>query len=468
MRAMQSFLELSDLRSPGRRLHAKLLAWAGRGGTGCLAGSANFTTAALDGRNVEACLLIDDTGQAAGALFDGQLSKRPIDPKDFVVGEEDEPHSAAPGSEGLGLVSAALDERGGLAVHYVCRIGERPSSLSVAIRSPGERRDSFSRLLPIMEEGSVSVAVPSEIISGSHGSILATLHAETVIGRRSSDPIWVIQEHHLTVEKDGRGPAAAQRRIEKTGEGLPEHLEALGEQQGVRSVIEFLQNTNIRYFDGEGRLGSSRRFRIRMSDPYRPDIAPAWLVHDDSARMDLEAAIYDFVDRHERQRLLKHARTGNINGLHNFLDIFKALIRLLYVYYRRDIVKTNQLNGRVIRYIQIATGDPDGEIAGFLPTIAEKLGDGADDLIEAGRELNLPGLLSAALLIAQKIRLSISPAPPALVECLPRDSRGLRETLDYTGLGPVTNEQVLEALQSYCMFEEIELLGYQLLLSSGS
>jgi hypothetical protein len=53
MRGMRRFVELLDLRSTKRRLHAKLLAWEGRSGTGCLTGSANFTTAALDGRNVE-------------------------------------------------------------------------------------------------------------------------------------------------------------------------------------------------------------------------------------------------------------------------------------------------------------------------------------------------------------------------------------------------------------------------------
>ena len=90
MRGMRHFLDLSELRSTRRRLHAKLLAWEGPGGAGCLVGSANFTTAALDGRNVESCLLVDGPGGAVGALFDGQLSKRPIEPEDFVGSGEEE------------------------------------------------------------------------------------------------------------------------------------------------------------------------------------------------------------------------------------------------------------------------------------------------------------------------------------------------------------------------------------------
>jgi hypothetical protein len=123
MRKMRGFLGLSDLRSTRRRLHAKLLAWEGRGGAGCLAGSANFTTAALDGRNVETCLLIGDTGRAVGALFDKQLSTRPIEPEDFEAGEVGEPHAAPPDSEEFTLVSATLDERGELVRFFVGRDG---------------------------------------------------------------------------------------------------------------------------------------------------------------------------------------------------------------------------------------------------------------------------------------------------------------------------------------------------------
>src|SRR5207248_632867 len=47
-------VSLSELDNSKRRLHAKLLAWEADGNTGCLVGSANFTPAAFDARNVEA------------------------------------------------------------------------------------------------------------------------------------------------------------------------------------------------------------------------------------------------------------------------------------------------------------------------------------------------------------------------------------------------------------------------------
>src|SRR5439155_10547538 len=66
-------VNLSELDNSKRRLHAKLLAWETNGNTGCLVGSANFTTAAFDARNVETCLLLADTQEGVEALFDKEL-----------------------------------------------------------------------------------------------------------------------------------------------------------------------------------------------------------------------------------------------------------------------------------------------------------------------------------------------------------------------------------------------------------
>ncbi len=52
---------LFELTNVSRFLHAKLVAWESNGGCGCIVGSANFTTAAWDGRNLEACLCLRDS-----------------------------------------------------------------------------------------------------------------------------------------------------------------------------------------------------------------------------------------------------------------------------------------------------------------------------------------------------------------------------------------------------------------------
>ncbi|MCR4413306.1 MAG: hypothetical protein NUV77_12880, partial [Thermoguttaceae bacterium] len=66
-------VRLYDVTIRTRALHAKVLGWQTSKGWGWLAGSANFTSAALDGRNFEACLIGSSNGSAVELLFDGQL-----------------------------------------------------------------------------------------------------------------------------------------------------------------------------------------------------------------------------------------------------------------------------------------------------------------------------------------------------------------------------------------------------------
>ncbi len=102
----RSGFSLSELDNSKRRLHAKLLAWKADGGTGCLVGSANFTTAAFDARNVEACLLLADAQGGVEALFDKELKKRPLRFEDFEPGSDEEPDAGDRASVGLRLISA--------------------------------------------------------------------------------------------------------------------------------------------------------------------------------------------------------------------------------------------------------------------------------------------------------------------------------------------------------------------------
>lgn len=82
---------LSEIRNSSRRVHAKLLAWKGKQESGCVVGSANFTSAAMNGKNIEAVLLIRDSWEMVEKLFDTQLKKRPLKLDDFEPGEESPP-----------------------------------------------------------------------------------------------------------------------------------------------------------------------------------------------------------------------------------------------------------------------------------------------------------------------------------------------------------------------------------------
>src|SRR5205807_4621021 len=96
-------------------------------------------------------------------------------------------------------------------------------------------------------------------------------------------------------------------------------------------------------------------FKLRIRDPFHADFAPDWLLNANGVTSNLSEAIYDFVDRHEKQRLRRHAKRGNINGMENFLDIFTALIRLLYVFHVRGFVHRLKLIGRLCDYVESAT-----------------------------------------------------------------------------------------------------------------
>lgn len=53
--------------------------------------------------------------------------------------------------------------------------------------------------------------------------------------------------------------------------------------------------------------------------------------------IELREAIWEFVQRHVLTRLLRHASRGNLNGLQNFLDVYRTLCSLLLTWHGRVI-----------------------------------------------------------------------------------------------------------------------------------
>jgi hypothetical protein len=71
-------------------------------------------------------------------------------------------------------------------------------------------------------------------------------------------------------------------------------------------------------------------------DPFKPDTPPNWLnMPLGGSEEDLRQAIREFVERHQYEKLYKHVRRGNLNGLPNFLDIFRTLNGLMLTYHTR-------------------------------------------------------------------------------------------------------------------------------------
>lgn len=453
---MRNKIQLSELRNASRRLHAKLLAWRSSAGAGCLAGSANFTTAALDARNVEACVLIAKADSELDALFDRNFEKRIIDLGNFDRGTEREPESGNDGPIELRLNAAVLGAECNLRVAYQHKLSSTPSALRIAIRAPGEPHPRVLLSVPTGAQTAV-VEVPEDALADAHGTLLASLVAESSGDRRESVPIWVIQEARLTYEPSGSASSSSGSKIEETGEGLPEIIEELGRREGIAAVVEYLRHLNIRFVDGgEGRL-RPRPFLLRPRDPFRPDVAPGWLLQSGAGEKSLADAIYEFVDRHEDQRLRKHGKRGNINGIENFLDILVALVRLLYIYYLRGVVPRGHLVGRLCKYMRIATAgidDSEDYSEGYLYTVYENLGRDSAYVKDIDREVRFLPNLWGVLLLAQKVRRDgdeQSPRRKRLGEYLPTFVAMLTATRRDLSLHTPTNEMVSEALHRYNM-----------------
>ncbi|MEO8275815.1 MAG: hypothetical protein ABI639_06315 [Thermoanaerobaculia bacterium] len=413
-------LSLSELTHSSRRLHAKLLAWETANGSGCLVGSANFTSAAFDARNVEACLLISDAEKEVAALFDNSFKKRAIRFSAFERGEDDAPEALEEDEADFRVVSAVLAGDGVLRAVCRSRLNPRPSRLFLTLRASGESNARYRAPVPIAG-GAVSLKLPESTLRDIPGMMMAGLEAEFSSGRLESQVVWVVQEDQLTHEVSGGSSPSARSRVEECGEGLRELLEELGRQGGVDAVIEYLRQHSIRFHDGSSRIGIGRRFRPRIHDPLRSDTNFLWL-KDISGAKTVSEAIIEWVTRHERQRLRRHATRGNINGLENFIDVFTAMIGLLWDYHRRGVIPAPWLIGRICDYLRIATGGIEHDTdfcEGYLASVSANVRS-ASIVGEAMGEVNFVGHLFAALIVAQVTRFKVQEAQVVLSQTAPK------------------------------------------------
>ena len=446
-------ISLAELRNSSRRLHAKVIAWQSGEGTACLAGSANFTSAALDGRNVETCLLIEDAASDIEKLFDRGLDKRPIKFDDFVPGTETEPEPDAEIGIGPRLNAAVLGANGVLRVAYQHGLSPSPITLRVGIRAPGENHPRVLLNVPISARSAV-VDLPEAALADSPSVLLASLIAETAAKRLDSVAIWVVQEARLTYEPVTGKSSTGGQQIEETGEGLAEYIEELGKTEGIAAVIEYLKRLSIRYNDGGSGQFRGRPFVLRVRDPFRPDIPPDWLLKPSPDGLSLADAIYEFADRHEHKRLRRHASRGNINGIENFLDILVAVVRLLYVYHMRGVVPRGHILGRLYKYLRIATvgiADSADHSDGYLISVSENLGRDSSLLCQIARDTQFLSHLWAILLLALEMRQSVDKQATSkrLSKYLPSYVAMLQEVRRSLSLHSPTEESISKILSDY-------------------
>ena len=454
-------VRLAEIQDLPRRVHAKLFAWRGKAGSGCLVGSANFTSAAFQGRNVEAGLLIRDARSLVEKLFDGDLSKQPVSLDDFEPGDKKPPEDEEWTPPPMSISSAVLDEFGRLTVMFQNRLSEPIETLRLTLRTPGERNPRVSIPVPTASQGIVQVVPPENKLADAHGTLLASLVAEVAGERVESALVWIVQEGRLTYEA-GEGSSSSKGRIEETGEGLPEYLDEIGNRQGVGAIAEALAHLNIRFHDGSGGVWGRRKFRVRITDPFESDRTPDWLIQAKAESADLQVAIQDFVERHDRQKLRKHASRGNINGMDNFLDILTSLVRLQYIWLKRSdeaakrvFVKRLFFVKWLCDWIELATSGRDSEedsFYGYLYSLWDSLNGDLMTLDKACEDHHYCAEIRAILLIAQKVRyvpgeIPKNDKPPlSQKDVLKAQASTITECFAECGLDEPTHEEMLAAL----------------------
>jgi len=467
---------LYDVTTRSRPLHAKLLAWQTNKGWGWLAGSANFTCAAMDGRNVEACLIGMSKGSAVASLFDSQLGRRVIAATDFHNGAEKPECEKKTEADDLKVTSAVLDESRQMEVSFEHSLPATPDDLALAIRNVREASPLKTWFLPNVRSGEKRVSIPDTIWPQLGGAVSASLVAHLAGKRLESAPTWVVQPHRLTYIPSEGGGNSRKSRIEETGEGLIEFLDELAKTEGLRAVIEYLKLT-IGFFDGAHGLHVPSPFAVKGHDPYRPDVDPEWLKSIE-ARATLAEAVIDFVQRHQKQRLEKHAARGNINGLDNFLDIFVTITRLAYLHYRRGVLKEPMLIALLLRSVEIATLGYETTVRvdyktkqeasrGYLDVLAANLKADKALLQARCKSRNLAGHIRAALLIAQMVRFNPSEqyGPTSPKGCHPTQCLQFKKALEKAGLEWPSSDQTVTALRAINLLQEDDVRKWQEVLA---
>jgi len=459
-------VRLFDVEGAGsRRLHAKLLVVVADGKTICLAGSANFTSAAFEGRNIETCLAWETDGNPFKNLFDGDVKRALISPEEFESGDELPPEEETTPAAPLHIKSAILDASGKLSVAFVTSANLKAQSLSIALQNFGEHVPAVCSELKTCTNGFAEVQLKPEYAVGFGAAVACFLIADTGAGKVTSPISWLIQEHKLTHEpSEHQNGSSREVEVKETGRGLVEHLDEIGTKEGQAQVIQYLSNLSIRFDDSPGGKRGNRSLKIQIRDPFRPDSVPDWLKQFDEQLLGIEGAVYEFADRHERKVLRRHARHANINGLPNFLDVLAAMIKLLFVFHRRGIVKKHQVIGRLVRYIEIFTDGfetQDDESPGYIAGMHEALSGNLNQLRKIFDEQNVTGHLRALLLVAQTLRCDpteIGCKRPA--QCLRLKAEKIRDCLAQCKLGDPTAKQVEKSLLAYEMLTEEEVQAW--------
>jgi len=447
----------------GRILHAKLLIAEIGDSVLCLSGSANFTTAAMDGKNIEACFGMEIEPTRINKLFDDDIKRQRIKINDFEPGADLPPNEDKVKDDDIKLHSAVLTQKNLLIVEYEINTKKTFESIFLEIKRFREKKPIRSFKIAPKGSGKNIIKIDKNTLKEFKGAILCYLGAFLDGKAEKSVPVWLVHESKLTREPSGeKKEKEVQRRIAETGEGLTEYIEYILMNEGAGAVIEYLEKVNIKFYDGVKVMKGLNppQFIQIPRDPTRSDEIPEWIRNiSEDEKKTLEESYLDFTNRHIQKILQRHARRGNINGLDNFMDVYIAICKMMYKGFKRNIIKPLFAMDIICKCIYSLTDGYEfsGEdLEGYFLSLIDAHKGNLSIVKDAFLETNVVGHLEVSLRMAQEMRWSVErKREGSLDKVLRNESKKVDLVYKEIGMN-ITKDQIEKALNAYDFFTEKE------------
>ncbi|MBW1754060.1 MAG: hypothetical protein JRJ46_13395 [Deltaproteobacteria bacterium] len=441
-----------------RRLHAKLVAVDFEDECMVLSGSCNFTSAAFDGRNVEAALSILSSNGFIDNFFPEDVKAMRINPEDFIPVCRDEPNPPVDEENVLSIWEATLNESGLLKFKYDIQITGDLQELTLVLKVPGEKEPRRSAKIPKNQKSYRDIQLTKgELSELPHAALFCRLEG-IVDGKIIQSPAaWIIHEHRLTRQVGGsKGRKGREKVIRETGQGLTAYLDALGKREGKIAVIEFLQHLNIRF---QGGLRPGSETTPRPPSPRDPTISqkpPKW---SQQYSEEFEVAVFDFVQRHHKSILQRHARGGNLNGLENFMDVFSTCNKLIFLHCERKSLKPlHVMDWFFIGLYRLTLGGnllvQSKEIDGFIGNVLKALSGNLQRVQKAIESFAVPEHAAFALIAAQRLHMINVREDNDITKSLPSYAQYTKDFFDKINLYP--NQKQYNVVLQYYGIDNIE------------
>jgi hypothetical protein len=367
-----------------------------------MTGSANATLPAVNGRNTEAVLWFA-TEEPIEHILTNDLTIEPIDPLKFERGAGDEPANPdGTHAADLHIASAILNTAGALELSFEASPGVR--DVALRIRNVEEPSHFLSLRVRQPSTGSATFQLEDAQIAQIRGAAICELKGVREDREIQSNRIALVQLNQLLKERTASsGSRNPLQRIAETGEGLVQYLDSL---PTVPETVEFLRRCNIKYDDGASSHRRTGGGFWKPRDPFVSDKPSAWLLDPiGNSTEELRDAVWEFVQRHQSQKLEKHVRRGNLNGLSNFLDIFRTLNQLLLTYNARTsgnmpVIPHPYVTEGIMRNLALLIGEHDGDGAyrrGFIDAVRSNFEGDRELVRERMQEEGVPQILRAAV-----------------------------------------------------------------------